>query len=86
MYRAFLSYKQLKEYLILLTETDLLRYDKHTQTFKTTEKGLRFLDIYNQMDEMLKVQHNNNNNKSQGHEREDNTNFKDIDRVVSLLM
>ena len=55
MYRAFISYKQLKQQLMLLTERDLLRYDKHTQTFKTTEKGLRFLDIYNQMDEMLKV-------------------------------
>jgi predicted transcriptional regulator len=55
MSRASLNYKQLKQYLILLTERELLRYDKHTQTFKTTEKGLRFLDVYNQMDEMLKV-------------------------------
>jgi predicted transcriptional regulator len=54
MYGAFLSYTQLKQYLMLLTERDLLRYDKHTP-FKTTEKGLRFLDIYNQMDDMLKV-------------------------------
>jgi predicted transcriptional regulator len=41
-YKAFLNYYQLKEYLMLLTEKDLLRYDKDTQTFKTTEKGLRF--------------------------------------------
>jgi predicted transcriptional regulator len=56
-YKAFLNYYQLKEYLMLLTEKDLLRYDKDTQTFKTTEKGLRFLDTYNQMDDMIKELH-----------------------------
>jgi predicted transcriptional regulator len=55
MYKALLGYNQLKDHLMLLTERDLLRYDKHTQTFKTTEKGLRLLEIYNQMDDMLKV-------------------------------
>jgi predicted transcriptional regulator len=45
MYRGLLSYAQIKEYLMLLTEKELLRYDKETQTFRTTEKGLRFLDI-----------------------------------------
>lgn len=54
MYKAFLSYAQLKEYLTLLTENDLIRYDEDTQTFWTTEKGLRFLQIYNQIDGMIK--------------------------------
>jgi predicted transcriptional regulator len=40
MIRALLSYNQLKENLIFLTERDLLRYDKETRTFKTSEKGL----------------------------------------------
>ena len=31
-----------------------LRYDENTRTFKTTEKGLRFLEAYNQMDSMVK--------------------------------
>jgi len=53
MYRTFLSYKQLKEYLILLTGRDLLRYDKHTQTFNITEEGLRSLEAYNQMHDMI---------------------------------
>jgi predicted transcriptional regulator len=55
LYHAFLSYAQMKEYLRILTKIDLLSYDVHTQTFKTTEKGLRFLDVYNQMDGMIKV-------------------------------
>ena len=55
MYRALLSYNQLKEHLMLLTEKDLLRYNKDTQTFKTTEKGLRFLQLYNQIDDIIKA-------------------------------
>ncbi|MDQ3562047.1 MAG: winged helix-turn-helix domain-containing protein, partial [Thermoproteota archaeon] len=47
------SYTQIKEYLMLLTEKDLLYYDKDTQTFKTTEKGLRFLDTYNRIGDMF---------------------------------
>ena len=55
VYKAFLSYDQLKESLIALIENDLLLHDRNTQTFKTTEKGLRFLHTYNQMDDMIKA-------------------------------
>ncbi len=53
MYRGLLSYAQIKEYLMLLTEKELLRYDKESQTFKTTEKGLRFLDTYSCLGDMI---------------------------------
>lgn len=53
-YKAFLNYNQLKENLTALTEKDLLRYNEDTQTFKTTEKGLRFLDTYNRIGNMIK--------------------------------
>jgi predicted transcriptional regulator len=56
MYKAFLSYAQLKEYLTILTANNLLRHDFLSQKFKTTEKGLRFLKAYNQIDEMINVQ------------------------------
>ena len=56
MYRAFLSFVQLKEFLTILTESDLLSYDEKTQTFKTTEKGLRLLHTYNQLGETMKVE------------------------------
>jgi predicted transcriptional regulator len=55
MYKAFISHGQLEEYLMVLTESDLLRYDFLRHTFKTTEKGLRFLKTYNQMDKIMKV-------------------------------
>jgi predicted transcriptional regulator len=55
LYQSFLSYDKMKEYLEVLTKTDLISYDLDTHTFKTTEKGLRFLDIYNQLDDMIKA-------------------------------
>jgi predicted transcriptional regulator len=54
MYKAFLGYNQLKEHLVLLTEMDLLHYDGNTGTFNTTEKGLQFLQIYNEIEDMVK--------------------------------
>ena len=38
MYKAFLSYGQLKEYLCVLIENNLIEYLHGTRTFKTTEK------------------------------------------------
>jgi predicted transcriptional regulator len=55
VYKAFLSYSQLREFLTVLTANDLLSYDLNTHTFKTTEKGLRLLKIYNQMDHVIKA-------------------------------
>jgi predicted transcriptional regulator len=54
VYKAFLSYSQLKEYLTILTESDLLSYDDKTHTFKITEKGLRFLNFYNEISDVIK--------------------------------
>jgi predicted transcriptional regulator len=55
MYKAFLSYTQLKNYLKTPTEMDLLSYDKDTRTFKTTEEGLKFLNTYYRIDEAIKI-------------------------------
>jgi predicted transcriptional regulator len=55
MYKAFLSYAQLKEYLSVLIENNLLEYSNGTQTFKTTEKGLNYIYIkmYSEIGELL---------------------------------
>jgi predicted transcriptional regulator len=55
MYKAFLSYAQLKEYLAVLEENGLLAYDKGEQIYKTTQKGLHFLDITNSLQGMMEV-------------------------------
>jgi predicted transcriptional regulator len=53
MYIAFLSYNQLKDYLSVLIENNLIEYLEGTRTFKTTEKGLNFLKMYNAIGELL---------------------------------
>jgi predicted transcriptional regulator len=53
MYTAFLSFNQLKEYLSILIESNLIEYLDGTKTFKTTEKGLNLLKIHNEMGELL---------------------------------
>ncbi|MDF2736931.1 MAG: hypothetical protein K0S93_787 [Nitrososphaeraceae archaeon] len=55
MYKAFLSYGQLKEYLSVLIENNLIEYLVGTRTFKTTEKGLNYLKMHNEMGELLQT-------------------------------
>ena len=61
MYTAFLSYNQLKEYLSILIENNLIEYLEGTRTFKTTEKGLNFLKMHNEMGELLQSTTNKTN-------------------------
>ena len=55
MYKAFLSYAQLKEYLSVLIENNLLEYLEGSQTYKTTEKGLNLLKMHNEIGELLQT-------------------------------
>ena len=57
-FKSFVSYVQLKEYLSVLIENNLL-YLEGTQTYKTTEKGLNFLKMHNEMGELLPSRMNN---------------------------
>ena len=63
MYKAFLSYNQLREYLSILIENNLLEYLDGTQTYKTTEKGLNLLKIHNEMGELLQQSNTINKNE-----------------------
>ena len=55
MYTAFLSYNQLKEYLSILIENNLIEYLDGAHIFKTTEKGLNFLKMHNELTELLQT-------------------------------
>jgi len=55
MYKAFLSYAQLKEYLSVLIENNLLDYLEGSQTYKTNEKGFNFLKMHNEIGELLQT-------------------------------
>jgi predicted transcriptional regulator len=63
MYKAFLSYAQLKEYLSFLIENNLIEYLNGTQTYKTTEKGLNYLKKHNEIGELLQTTTIIKNNK-----------------------
>ncbi len=47
MYEAFVSFSQLEEYIALLLRNGLLEHDELKKTYKTTEKGSRLLELYN---------------------------------------
>ena len=53
MYKAFLSYAQLREYLSVLIENNLLEYLEGKHSYKTTEKGLNLLRMHNEIGELL---------------------------------
>ena len=55
MYKSFLSYSQLKEYLSVFIENNLIEGLEGTQTYKTTEKGLNFLKMHNEIGELLQT-------------------------------
>ncbi len=56
MYKAFLSYNQLREYLSVLIENNLIEYLEGSPIYKTTEKGLMFLQKNNEIEGLLNVQ------------------------------
>jgi predicted transcriptional regulator len=61
LYRAYLSYQHLKEYLILLQENELIKYQEEQgrgRVYRTTDKGLRFLDLYNRLNEVVAMTNN----------------------------
>ncbi|MDP9286660.1 MAG: hypothetical protein M3P08_00470 [Thermoproteota archaeon] len=49
----FLSPDQLQNYLTALQENRMLVYEEEKQTFKTTYKGMYFLQIYNQVGDLV---------------------------------
>lgn len=56
MYRANLSFAQLNEYLHLLLDLKLLELtgDNEKNIYKTTPKGVRYLESYRKIRELLK--------------------------------
>jgi len=53
MYNVYLTYNQLKNYLSVMMENNLLEYIEGARTFRTTEKGLKVLNMHREMAELL---------------------------------
>lgn len=54
MYEVYLSSAQLREYLTALTVHGLLDYNSETRTYHITERGLRYLELYKKLDDIIK--------------------------------
>jgi predicted transcriptional regulator len=52
-YRSFLTYNRLKGYMSLLLENRLIEYLERDRLYKTTEKGMHFLQAYNCIRELV---------------------------------
>jgi len=53
MYKAFLSYTLLVNYLQILQDKGLLKYNKKTSRYKLTKKGSQFIEYYQKIAELL---------------------------------
>ena len=53
MYKSMLSYEYMKEYLLNLVQDDLMEYEQGMMTYRTTPKGMRLLQLYNNVNEMV---------------------------------
>jgi predicted transcriptional regulator len=58
LYKTFLAHGYLREYLVLLVEKDLIEYLQGERTYKTTEKGMCLLRMYNEMGELMAARTN----------------------------
>jgi predicted transcriptional regulator len=55
MFDGYLSHTVTKEYLVLLIEQGLIEYLDGERTFKTTEKGMKFLRIHDRVEKLNPV-------------------------------
>jgi predicted transcriptional regulator len=55
MYKAYLSYTQLKEYLSYMEQNDLMKYEAGTQLYTVTEKGRKLMHLYAEIGDMVTI-------------------------------
>jgi len=56
MYASFLSSSQINDYLSFLTANELIMMDEETHVYALTEKGMRFLHIYDDLNKLIPLE------------------------------
>ena len=55
MFGSYLTYAQVVEYSKILIERGLLEYDPLDRTFRTTPNGFTFIELQNEINQMIKI-------------------------------
>ena len=55
MFGSYLTYAQVVEYSKMLIERGLLEYDPLDRTFRTTPSGFTFIQLHNEMNQLIKI-------------------------------
>jgi predicted transcriptional regulator len=56
MFSSYLTHTQVLQYSKTLIESGFLEYDKIDKIFRTTPTGFKFLELHNEMSEIIKNQ------------------------------
>jgi predicted transcriptional regulator len=59
MYKSYLSFSQLKEYLGILEENGLIDYEVGSRCYRINERGIRLLQLQNKMEEIAPINYVN---------------------------
>ncbi len=57
MYKAYLSYAQLKDYLSFMEKNELVKHDDGTQVYRITEKGIKLMRLCEEVGDMITPAH-----------------------------
>jgi predicted transcriptional regulator len=55
MYKAYLSYAQLNQYISFLTENELIEHETGSELYNLTEKGKRLQHLYKDLEDMISL-------------------------------
>jgi predicted transcriptional regulator len=53
MYEAYMSYAQLKSYLDLMQNKELIEFEERNHLYRITEKGRKFVELYKEINELV---------------------------------
>lgn len=57
MYKAYLSYAQLKDYLNFMEKNELVKYEDGSQVYRITEKGIKLMRLCEEVGDMITPTH-----------------------------
>lgn len=55
MFGAYLTYSQVVDYTKMLIQRGLIEHDSINKTFKTTPRGFTFIQLHNELNQMIKI-------------------------------